>query len=475
MTSGAKAVTKPSGNTSVILAGDVTGPSGSNTVAKINGSALGTTTGATSGQYLAWNGSAWVPTTPAAGGVTSFNTRTGAVVPANADYLAVASGGLTGAVAATRYVGGTTNGAPTAGTFAVGDFIVDQTASIWVCTVAGTPGTWATTISNHMTLRSATATAKYNEITLFQGSTASQTISAASSPIDSTTWTIINNSSVTVTAGFSANAMYPLGSASSVTSLTVPVNAAYSFVNYNGGNWYMVASNNAANIQGTLAVANGGTGLTSLGTAGQVLTVNSGATALQYSTPATTTSVTMGGDVTGNSATSTVAKLQGVTVSTTAPTANQVLTYNSGTTSWTPTTPSASALTTSSSWISAAVFLTTANTFYNVTSLSLAAGTWLINAQANFQTTSTTLQAIELFIGNTSTSATGALYGQYTYVPGTVSGATHSYLSFSSTIVLASTTTIYLIADTNVSNSIISYSGYNASYSSSGMTAVKIA
>jgi hypothetical protein len=41
-------------------------------------------------------------------------------------------------------------------------------------------------------------------------------------------------------------------------------------------------------VANTLPVANGGTGLTALGTAGQVLTVNSGATALQYSTPATT-------------------------------------------------------------------------------------------------------------------------------------------------------------------------------------------
>ena len=69
-------------------------------------------TGPTNNQVLTWNGSAWTPTTAAGGGVTSFNTRTGAVVPANADYLAVASGGLTGAVQATRYVGGTTNGAP---------------------------------------------------------------------------------------------------------------------------------------------------------------------------------------------------------------------------------------------------------------------------------------------------------------------------------------------------------------------------
>ena len=50
--------------------------------------------------------------------------------------------GLTGATAATRYVGGTASGAPTSGTFAVGDFVIDETGHVWICTVAGTPGTW---------------------------------------------------------------------------------------------------------------------------------------------------------------------------------------------------------------------------------------------------------------------------------------------------------------------------------------------
>ena len=50
--------------------------------------------------------------------------------------------GLTGATAASRYVGATTSGAPTTGTFAVGDFVIDQTGKVWVCTTAGTPGTW---------------------------------------------------------------------------------------------------------------------------------------------------------------------------------------------------------------------------------------------------------------------------------------------------------------------------------------------
>lgn len=51
--------------------------------------------------------------------------------------------GLTGATAATRYVGATASGAPASGAFQVGDFIIDQTGTIYVCTVAGSPGTWA--------------------------------------------------------------------------------------------------------------------------------------------------------------------------------------------------------------------------------------------------------------------------------------------------------------------------------------------
>lgn len=50
--------------------------------------------------------------------------------------------GVTGATAASRYVGGTTSGAPVTGTFQVGDWVIDQTSSVWICTGAGTPGTW---------------------------------------------------------------------------------------------------------------------------------------------------------------------------------------------------------------------------------------------------------------------------------------------------------------------------------------------
>ena len=50
--------------------------------------------------------------------------------------------GLTGATAVSRYVGATASGAPTSGNFGVGDFVIDQTGAVWVCTAAGSPGTW---------------------------------------------------------------------------------------------------------------------------------------------------------------------------------------------------------------------------------------------------------------------------------------------------------------------------------------------
>ena len=216
--------------------------------------------------------------------------------------------GLTGATAETRYVGGTTNGAPTSGTFAVGDFIVDQTATIWVCTTAGTPGTWWSTISNHAVLRSATATAGKNEVTIFSGSTASQTISAVGSPVDGATWTFINQGTVNVTAGFASNSMYPLGSGSSVTSYVIAPNSSYTFINYNGGNWYMTSTNDLDNGTGIVKVTNGGTGTStapavgsipvatstsaytplSIGTSGQVLQSN-GTTATWSSSTALAT------------------------------------------------------------------------------------------------------------------------------------------------------------------------------------------
>ena len=169
--------------------------------------------------------------------------------------------GLTGATTATRYAGGTTNGAPTSGTFAVGDFIIDLSGTIWVCTTAGTPGTWTTTISSHLSLRTSSATVTRNETTIFSGSTASQTLTAPSSPIDGSTWTVVNKASVSVTLSFTPS-MVPLGSGTGVTTYSVTAGGSYSFVNYGGSQWYMVATNGADHLVDVVQTANGGTGIT---------------------------------------------------------------------------------------------------------------------------------------------------------------------------------------------------------------------
>lgn len=75
-------------------------------------------------------------------------------------------------------------------------------------------------------------------------------------------------------------------------------------------------------------------------TNGQVLQYNSSNAQYEPTTPATTTSVTMGGDVTGSSATSTVVKLQGRDISNSAPSSTNTLSWNGS--AWAP----ASAVTT---------------------------------------------------------------------------------------------------------------------------------
>lgn len=51
--------------------------------------------------------------------------------------------GLTGATAASRWMGATSGGAPSSGTFSAGDWVVDNLWGIlWQCTAGGSPGTW---------------------------------------------------------------------------------------------------------------------------------------------------------------------------------------------------------------------------------------------------------------------------------------------------------------------------------------------
>jgi hypothetical protein len=67
-----------------------------------------------------------------------------------------APAGLTGATAISRYVGATTSGAPTTGSFAKGDYIIAQSGAIWICTSTGTPGSWTQVGGSSTTLGATT-------------------------------------------------------------------------------------------------------------------------------------------------------------------------------------------------------------------------------------------------------------------------------------------------------------------------------
>lgn len=86
-------------------------------------------------------------TTPSAPGDTKFDGTSAS--PAHADHRHAREASqlglplaLAGATSPTRYVGATTSGAPVSGNFLAGDFVIDLTAKVWVCTIAGSPGTW---------------------------------------------------------------------------------------------------------------------------------------------------------------------------------------------------------------------------------------------------------------------------------------------------------------------------------------------
>lgn len=93
---------------------------------------------------------------------------------------------LPGATAAARFVGATTGGPPTTGTFAAGDWIVDQTGNQWVCTVAGTPGTWLS-VGSGREIGYAQGTSNFTKTTAGAGAEditgMSVTINVASRPV----------------------------------------------------------------------------------------------------------------------------------------------------------------------------------------------------------------------------------------------------------------------------------------------------
>ena len=159
-------------------------------------------------------------------------------------------------------------------------------------------------------------------------------------------------------------------------------------------------------------------------------------------------------------------------------TAGQVLTVGGADPSgleW--ATPSGGgSLTTVESYITSDVTLATAGVYYNVTSVSLAAGTWLVTARALMTFGTATVTPVDIFIGPTSASVTGA-YAATSVELGSGAGTVELESAvIVKSITLAVTTTVYLIGYPGNNGPVVKHASVNSSLpGATGITAVKTA
>lgn len=84
--------------------------------------------------------------------------------------------GTTGALNSSRCVGAVSNADPTGGPWSVGDWVVDLTGGIRVCTVAGSPGTWVQLVRN---VAPRVITSNFTTLTSYASSTTAKVVTGS--------------------------------------------------------------------------------------------------------------------------------------------------------------------------------------------------------------------------------------------------------------------------------------------------------
>ena len=162
--------------------------------------------------------------------------------------------GLPGAVAATRYVGATVSGYPVSGSFLKGDYIVDQTGSIYICTTSGSPGTWAqtgavftggtignTTVTGTLTVTSGVTTSGMTNSgnTVLSGTNLNVYSSTVGGVVAASGQTLVYSGGQWVPGTIAASSTYALtnltaqsGALSSITLYTAPTAGLYTISYY---------------------------------------------------------------------------------------------------------------------------------------------------------------------------------------------------------------------------------------------------
>lgn len=141
---------------------------------------------------------------------------------------------------------------------------------------------------NNAINRTASATVTAGEDTAFTGSTATQTMTLAATPPNGTANRIFNYSTQNLTVAPGAGATLNTFGTTGNATLTVGESAEYIYV-ASTTTWYCNDTNNPSYNPVAAPIAKGGTGLTAVGTAGQIPVVNAAATGLDYRSAAPTT------------------------------------------------------------------------------------------------------------------------------------------------------------------------------------------
>lgn len=174
------------------------------------------------------------------------------------------------------------------------------------------------------------------------------------------------------------------------------------------------------------------------------------------------------GDLQGYYPAPVVHKIHSNNVQSGSPDNNEVLQWETSNTRWAHKYP---VMTTAQSFITANVALLTANTDYNVTTISLSAGTWIIHGAATFfqGVTGANINVIEIY------DSTGAatLASASTQMPSQAPNATNT--SCSAIVTLAATSTIALRARNSLGSRDVVYQAYpSTKINASGISAVRI-
>jgi len=226
-------------------------------------------------------------------------------------------------------------------------------------------------------------------------------------------------------------------------------------------------------------------------TSGQVLEYNGTSwapTALSSGITALTGDVTASGT---GSVRATVDALQGIAISSTAPTSGQVLEYNG--TSWAPTSfaaspgasiPSAAYVWNGSTLVSITpsnnVFLTGVYTLTTsnaqIAYVTLPAGTWLFNVSLLAGSIASTGSTVDAWLTTSSSSpTTSVLSSTSAQVANLAGNSKFQTMAFTAVITVASSTTVYLYAVGSSTNPEINNTAVNSVVNASGFTVVRIA